>query len=570
MAQRAVGLDIGTSAVRAVELVLGREQVTLTRFGQVALAPGVVRGGEVLDAPAVAAAIRRLWREAGFRARTVIVGVGNQRVVIRQADLPEMSPEDMRSALQFQAQDLIPIPIEDAVLDFQVIEDLPGVDGNMVRILLVAAQRGMIDSGLAAVEGGGLSASMVDLIPFALMRTLVGTSLVDDLESTVQAIVCIGASITNVVVHQGGTPEFVRMLGVGGDDITQGIADELGVDLDTAEDLKRRANPNSTDELDLRAAQIVASRAALIIDEVRGSLDYYQTQPEALPIARIVLTGGGSRTVGLGETLEQTLGIQVVDARPLLGLEVARLGISDERLAESEPLLAVPIGLALAARPPESGQRRISLLPVEVETARSQRRQVVIASAGVAGLAILLLLLWAGRQSRVNDEKEKADQAEQEAARLQQQVTALQAVTTLDAQLAARRALVTSALSDDVAWTRLLNEIATVIPNDVWLTTFQGSKTGEAAGGTTPPGSAAPATTGIGTVNVSAMGLIDHSAAARWLLRVGELPDLTGVWLPSSSKVAGEPPLVTFTSTANLTDAAKGGSDRVNKYTGQG
>src|SRR4051794_30177380 len=126
MAQRAVGLDVGTSAVRAVELVLGREQVTLTRFGQVALSPGAVRAGEVLDAPAVASAIRRLWREAGFRAKTVIVGVGNQRAVIRQADLPEMSDEDLRSALQFQATDLIPIPIEDAILDFQVLEHLHG------------------------------------------------------------------------------------------------------------------------------------------------------------------------------------------------------------------------------------------------------------------------------------------------------------------------------------------------------------------------------------------------------------------------------------------------------------
>src|SRR3954471_11492543 len=154
MAQRAVGLDVGTSAVRAVELVLGREQVTLTRFGQVALPPGAVRGGEVVDAPAVSSAIRRLWREAGFRNRTAVLGVGNQRVVVRQADFPEMTAEDMRSALQFQAQDLIPIPIEDAILDFQVIEHFPSTDGDMVRILLVAAQRDMVRSLLAGVEGG--------------------------------------------------------------------------------------------------------------------------------------------------------------------------------------------------------------------------------------------------------------------------------------------------------------------------------------------------------------------------------------------------------------------------------
>jgi type IV pilus assembly protein PilM len=561
MAQRSVGLDVGTSAVRAVELVLGREQVTLTRFGQVALPPGVVRDGEVLDPPAVAAAIRRLWREAGFRTKQVIVGVGNQRVVARQADLPDMGAEDMRSALQFQAQDLIPIPIEDAILDFQVLERIPRPEGNMVRILLVAAQRGMVESLLAAVEGGGLSASMVDVVPFALMRSLAGSSLVDDLDGTAEAIVCVGAGITNVVVHRRGIPEFVRMLGVGGDDVTQGIATELGVDVDTAEDLKRRADAASDDDLLVRTAQIVATRSALLIEEIRGSLDYYQSQPEASPLGRIVPTGGGSKTIGLAEGLEQALGIAVVEGHPLSGLQVGRLGIDDDRLAESEPLLSVPIGLALAARPPETGTRRISLLPVEVAAVRTQRRQVVLATAGVAGLALVLLALWLGRQSKVHDEQQKADQAERETARLQQQVTNLQSVTSLDSQLAQRKQLVTSVLSDDVAWTRVLQEIATVIPNDVWLTNFSGSKAGGA-------GSASAATTAgaAGTVNVSAMGF-DHTSAARWLLRVGDLSSFTGVWLPSSTKSAGVG-TVTFTSTADLTPAARSGSDRTTQYLG--
>jgi type IV pilus assembly protein PilM len=563
MAQRAVGLDVGTSAVRAVELVLGREQVTMTRFGQVALPPGAVVNGEVIDAPAVAAAIRRLWREAGFRARTVIVGVGNQRVVARQADMPDMSDQDMRSALQFQAQDLIPIPIEDAILDLQVIERLPGPDGNIVRILLVAAQRGMVDSLLAALEGGGLTASMVDLVPFALMRSLADTSLEDDLDGTAQAIVCVGAGITDVVVHQRGIPDFVRMLGVGGDDITQGIAAELGVDIDTAEDLKRRADLESDDDLLVRTAQIVAARSALLIEEIRGSLDYYQAQPEASPISRIVLTGGGSKTIGLSEGLEQTLGITVVDGHPLLGVQVGRVGIDEDRLADSEPLLSVPIGLALAARPPETGVRRISLLPVEVAEIRTQRRQAVLATAGVAGLALILLVLWLARQSKVHDEQAKADSAERETARLQQQVSALQSVTALDTQLTQRRQLVTSALADDVAWTRLLQEIATVIPNDVWLTSFNGTKAGPAgAAGTTT----AASTSAVGSVNVSAMGS-DHSSAARWLLRIGDVSSFTDVWLPSSTKAAGAS-TVTFTSTADLTPAARSGSDRAGLYLG--
>src|SRR5437764_2026226 len=409
MAQRAVGLDVGTSAVRAVELVLGREQVTLTRFGQVALPAGAVRGAEVIDAPAVAAAIRRLWREAGFRSRTVVLGVGNQRVVVRQADFPEMTAEDMRSALQFQAQDLIPIPIEDAILDFQAIEHFPSSDGDMVRVLLVAAQRDMVRSLLAGVEGGGLSASMVDLIPFALMRALTQASLVQDLEPTAEAIVCVGASITNVVVHQRGVPEFVRMLGVGGDEITAGIATQLRVDVDTAEALKRRADPDSPDDLESRTAQIVIAQSSLLIEEIRGSLDYYQAQPEASPLGRIILTGGGSCTINLRDSLKQTLGLAVQDGHPPSAVEFARTGIPEDRLIESEPLLAVPIGLALAARPPESGQRRISVLPMDVAAVRTQRRQTVLASAGVAGLALLLLLVWLARQTRVHDEQAAAD-----------------------------------------------------------------------------------------------------------------------------------------------------------------
>ena len=564
MAQRAVGLDVGSSAVRAVELVLGRDSVTLTRFGQVALAPGAVRGGEVLDVPAVTAAIRRLWREAGFRSRTVILGVGNQRVVVRQADLPAMSDEDMRSALTFQAQDLIPIPIEDAILDFQVIENFPTSEGDMVRILLVAAQRDMVRSLLAAAEGAALGASMVDLIPFALMRALTPIGLLNDLQPTAEAIVSVGASITNVVVHQRGVPEFVRMLGVGGDDITRGIATELQVDADTAEDLKRRAHPDSPDDLESRTAQIVAAQSSLLIEEIRGSLDYYQAQPEASPIGRIVLTGGGSRTIGLLDSLEQTLGISVEEGHPLAGLELARTGIPEARLLDSEPLLAVPIGLALAARAPESGQQRISVLPTEVAVVRTQRRQMVLASAGAGGLALLLLLLWLGRQSQVSSEKDKASQAEKRSAALQQQVTSLSGVTDLDTQLAQRRSLVSAALSDDVAWTRVLQEIATVIPNDVWLTTFSGQK----AGGGTTGTPAATASSTVGSINVGAMG-IDHTSAARWLLRIGDLPSLTGVWLPSSSKAAGSP-TVQFTSTADLTAAAKSGQDRLSQYLGTG
>src|SRR5688500_4430119 len=114
MATRVVGLDIGSFAVRAVELSLGGGQPTLERFAQVTLPPGAVRNGEVVDTGAVGSAVRRLWGQGGFRSKRVVVGVANQRVIVRQAELPAMSEADLQAALQFEAQDLIPIPIEDA------------------------------------------------------------------------------------------------------------------------------------------------------------------------------------------------------------------------------------------------------------------------------------------------------------------------------------------------------------------------------------------------------------------------------------------------------------------------
>src|SRR3989442_6665671 len=167
-----VGLDVGTHAVRAVELTLGRDRPVLTGFGQVALPVGAVQHGEILDPGLVSASLRRLWAEAGFRSRRVIVGVGNQRVIVRHVELPRMSEADLRSAIRFEAESLIPIPVDEAVLDFQILDEGPETTGNAMPVLLVAAQREMIRTLLTAVEGGGLSATLVDVAPFALMRAL--------------------------------------------------------------------------------------------------------------------------------------------------------------------------------------------------------------------------------------------------------------------------------------------------------------------------------------------------------------------------------------------------------------
>jgi type IV pilus assembly protein PilM len=291
----------------------------------------------------------------------VIVGVATQRVIVRQAEFPSMSEDDLQAALRFEAQDLIPIPLDNAVLDFQVLEETVSPEGEpRVRVLLAAAEADMVRTHLAAVESAGLRASAVDVIPFALVRALdldgAGRSFED--AGTAEAIVCIGGGVTNVVVHRDGAPQLVRVLQVGGDDITETIAREYNVDLDDAEDIKRRANASSVFPSKGRAADVVSDRLAALVSEIRGSLDYYLTQPDSAPIGRVLVTGGGARTPGLMERLRAELGPTVELAHPLAGLRVGRTGLSESQLVELEPLFTVPIGLALAGAR-RKGVRRI-------------------------------------------------------------------------------------------------------------------------------------------------------------------------------------------------------------------
>jgi type IV pilus assembly protein PilM len=344
-----VGLDIGTSGVRAAELSWGKGAAKLERFGQVALPAGAVRDGEVVDTDAVTAAIGRLWTQAKFSTKKVVVGVANQKVVVRQVDLPWLPLDELRKSLAFQVQDYIPMPVEQAILDFHPLGEITNDAGaRMLRVLLVAAARDMVGSSLAAVEGAGLQPTMVDLTPFAVLRSLVAA---DSGIGTVhaEALVDVGASVTNIVVHQGGVPRFVRILLMGGGDITDALAERLGVPTEQAESVKQNAGLSTvagTADAHPASRAIEASGSAFV-EEVRSSLDYYLAQPGAARVDRVVLSGGGSRLGGLVDRLTTATRLPVELARPLSVLKLGKTGLTDEQLEYVEPMVAVPVGLAM-------------------------------------------------------------------------------------------------------------------------------------------------------------------------------------------------------------------------------
>ncbi|GAB2694345.1 type IV pilus assembly protein PilM [Thalassiella azotivora] len=342
----AIGLDIGTSGVRAAELRFGKDGVTLEKFGQVAVPDGAVRDGEVIDADVVTAALKDLWAATRFTSKKVVMGIANQRVIVRQVELPQMPTADLKKALPFQVQDLLPMPVEQAVLDFHPLETVTSNGSPVVRGLLVAASRETVLANVRCAQRAGLDPTMVDLTSFAVLRS-VGRRAATEAET--EALVDVGARVTNIVVHSGGVPRFVRILLMGGQDVTDAVSERLGVPLAEAEGLKQQLGVLGGPPETSAASRAVEVTAQSFVDEIRGSLDYYAASNPSHPVERIVLSGGGSLLKGLSDRLGQATRLPVSSGDPMASLRIGRTGLDDRQLSLVQPLSAVPVGLALGA-----------------------------------------------------------------------------------------------------------------------------------------------------------------------------------------------------------------------------
>lgn len=423
MADKVIGIDVGTNAVRAAEVVLGAPP-RLVRFGQVGLPAGSVHEGEVVDVDAVAAALRRLWREAGFTGRRVRVGMASARVIVRVVELPLLSDADTASTLRLQLADYVPLPPESTLFDFQPLEAIPptGTEGEeaeegqgaLRRLLLAAAHEDAVCPLVEAIAKAGLKLDAVDVIPAALARALAPGA---DGEGPVEAVVSVGAGLTVVVVARAGTPLFTRTVtSVAGRRVTEQIAAELSVSTEDAE-RRKRGVPEPDEAGEAPAMPLVAgTHASELVSEVTDSLTYYRGLPGARHIERAVVTGGGSLLAGLPELLEERLGVPVAAADPLAGVVVGDLGFEPEDLPFLAPYLSAALGVALGGG--RSKAKRIDLSPARAAT-RVRRRPIL-----VGGAALVLLLgvvtTYVQRSGAIDDERAAAAAAQAEIAALRE------------------------------------------------------------------------------------------------------------------------------------------------------
>ncbi|MET0843397.1 MAG: type IV pilus assembly protein PilM [Mycetocola sp.] len=347
MSTSVVGIDIGSAAIRAVELKdPDKSRPTLMRYSELPLPAGAVSRGEVIEANTVSSVLKHLWSAGGFKTKNVVIGMGNQRVLARDLTLPRMSQARIRESLPYQVQEMLPVPVTEAMLDFYPVSESVGENGPVLHGLLIAAIKEAVLGNVRAVEKSGLTATAVDLIPFALARVL----LRGEQAAGTVAIIDIGGSATTVVIASNGIPQFLRIIPAGGDDLTTALAQRLEIDSVHADGLKRGIGLRTRvdDPQYEKPMMIVHEVISELLGSARNTLDYFSNSRPDAPVERILLTGGGSHLTGLSDALAELTRTQVVVADPFQGIALGR-GLKAEELQQNQSSMLVALGLAMGA-----------------------------------------------------------------------------------------------------------------------------------------------------------------------------------------------------------------------------
>jgi type IV pilus assembly protein PilM len=350
--KRVTGLKIGASQLAAAQ-VHNNGSPELVQIARQELAPGVIVGGELRDPDALADALKDFFKRHKLPRQGVRLGLANNRIGVRIFEIGGIDDvKQLENAIRFRAHEALPIPIEEAVIDWQVLDEREDEDGGVVRrILLVVAYRDLVDRYVAACTKAGIKLVGIDLEAFALLRVLA-----EPLPSeagpahAATVVVAVGHDRSTFAVSDGRVCEFSRVLDWGGSTLNVAIARELDIAPSEAEAVKRALSmirndtpEGLTDDQAGRVREAVRRQLESFARELVSSLQFYQNQAGSLGIGEIVLTGGTAHLHGLAEELQRLIGVSVRPGDPLARVKVGRK-IKD---AEQIGSLAVAIGLGI-------------------------------------------------------------------------------------------------------------------------------------------------------------------------------------------------------------------------------
>ena len=344
-ATKLVGLKIGASQIAAAS-VSNNGAAELLQVARAELEPGVVVGGELRDPERLATALKDFFAEHDLPKRNVRLGVANNRIGVRTFDIAGVDdPAQLDNAVRFRAQEELPIPIEDAVLDYHVLSETTDRTGaSLKRILLVVAYRELVDRYVSACRSAGIDLAGIDLEAFALLRAMGAPRDAD--AGAALVVVAVGHDRSTFAVSDGRACEFARVLEWGGNSLNVALARALNVVPSETEELKRTLDLSvTTDTENTAAKEAVRRQIETFARQLVSSLQFYQNQPSSLSIGEIVLTGGTAHMRGLAEELQRLIGVTVRVGDPLMRVRVGKKAMAEDE--QQVGSLAIAIGLGI-------------------------------------------------------------------------------------------------------------------------------------------------------------------------------------------------------------------------------
>jgi type IV pilus assembly protein PilM len=340
-----VGLDIGSSGIKLVQLKESRGRYILQKFGFKPLEPEVIVDGTVMDEGRVVSAIKELFEETNIKVTQVAVSISGHAVIIKKISLPPMPDEELEGQVRLAAEQYIPFDINEVNIDFSVLpsSEAAGDTQGEMSIILVAAKKDKINELTELVKGAGLLPIVMDVDAFAIENMHAINYPVSQEDTT--ALVNIGASVMNINIVRGGTSLFTRDIPIGGNRYTEAIQREVGMSYEEAEETKKGERSAGSNQA--AVTTVVDSVNAEVASEIARTIDYFKSTMSDAEVQHVLLCGGGAQIKGLVTQLRDRMQAVVEVANPFSEIDTSGSDFDQNTLSELAPLAAVGVGLAL-------------------------------------------------------------------------------------------------------------------------------------------------------------------------------------------------------------------------------
>ena len=338
-----VGLDIGSSAVKAVELKSAGKGWKVVAFAMQPVPPDSIVDGAIIDGAAVADAIRRVFENKHFKTKEVAASLSGNAVIVKKISLPVMTEAELAESIYWEAEQYIPFDIQDVNIDYQILDSGAGGEGGTMDVLLVAAKKEKIADYTGVISQAGRTPVIVDVDAFALQNAYEVNYGLE--KEQVVVLLNAGASAININIVTGDQSVFTRDISMGGNSYTEAVQKELNLPFESAEQLKRGQPVEGVNGDDV--LPVLHAMTENVLLEIQKTFDFFKASATSDRIDRIVLSGGASRVDGFVQALTERFNtsVEMFDPFKTIAFEPAKLGVDDPEGAA--PTAAVAVGLAL-------------------------------------------------------------------------------------------------------------------------------------------------------------------------------------------------------------------------------